>query len=209
MNDVRKIIESCCSACKATQPFERLSIDFKGSLLSNSPQRYLFNGCRRIFAFSSRLSLLQCQCTICDRVFDAIVCAVWYAGSCLVCRPMFGMPAYIHSDKGFCFSFARTDHVFLHDRGVACSRTSAYSASGNGQCERYNGIIWFAVKLALKSRYLDIARWLTVLADALHSVRSLCCHATNETPQERFFQLRRNSTFGISVPTWLSTPGPV
>ena len=43
------------------------------------------------------------------------------------------------------------------------------------------------------------------MADALHSVRSLLCRATNETPQERFFQLRRNSTFGISVPT----PGPV
>jgi len=43
----------------------------------------------------------------------------------------------------------------------------------------------------------------------LHSVRSLLCRATNEIPHERFFNFRRRSTFGISVPTWLSTPGPV
>jgi len=34
-----------------------------------------------------------------------------------------------------------------------------------------NGIIWSAVKLALKSRNLDIAQWQTDLANALHSVR--------------------------------------
>jgi len=45
----------------------------------------------------------------------------------------------------------------------------------------------------------------------LHSVRSLLSRATNATPRffERFFNFRRRSTFGISVPTWLSTPGPV
>ena len=97
----------------------------------------------------------------------------------------------------------------LHERGVACSRTSAYNAPGNGQCERYNGIIWSAIKLGLTSPNLDIARWQTALADALHFVRSLLCRATNGTPHERFFYFRRRSTFGISVPTWRSTPGPV
>jgi len=121
---------------------------------------------------------------------------------------MFGMPAYIHSDRGF-VSLSQELITFLHECGVACSRTSAYNAPGNGQCERYNGIIWSATKLALKSRNLDIAWWQTVLADALHSVRSLLCRATNETPHERFFDFRRRSTFGISVPIWPSTPGPV
>ena len=48
-----------------------------------------------------------------------------------------------------------------------------------------------------------------VLADALHSVRSPLCIATNETPHERVFNFKRRSTFGTSVPTWLCAPGPV
>ena len=97
----------------------------------------------------------------------------------------------------------------MQKRGVACCRTSIYNAPGNGQCERYNGIIWSAIKSALKSRCLDICHWQLVLPDALHSVRSLLCTATNETPHERMFSFKRRSTFGTSVPTWLSSPGPV
>ena len=47
------------------------------------------------------------------------------------------------------------------------------------------------------------------LPDALHSAPSLLCTATNETPHERMFSFKRRSTFGMSVPTWLSSPGPV
>jgi len=75
----------------------------------------------------------------------------------------------------------------LRERDIACSRTSVYNAPGNGQCERYNGIIWTAIKLAIKSRKLDIAQWECVLPDALHSIRSLLCTATNATPHERLF----------------------
>ena len=74
-------------------------------------------------------------------------------------------------------------------RVIACSRTSVYNARGNGQYERYNGIIWTAVKLALKSRNLDSPQWELVLPDALHSIRSLLCIAANQTPHERFFKL--------------------
>ena len=38
---------------------------------------------------------------------------------------------------------------------------------------------------------------------------SLLCTATNETPHEQMFSFKRRSTFGTSVPTWLSSPGPV
>ena len=46
-----------------------------------------------------------------------------------------------------------------------------------------------------------------VLPDALHSIRSLLCTATNQTPHERMFNYKRKSSFGTSVPTWLSAPG--
>ena len=119
---------------------------------------------------------------------------------------LFGMPAYIHSDRGTAFmSHALTS--YLHRHGVACSKTSVYNAHGNGQCEQYNGIIWSAVRLALTSRKLAVTQW--VLLDALHSIRSLLCTATNSTPHERLFNYKPQSSFGVAVPTWLSSPGPV
>ena len=66
-----------------------------------------------------------------------------------------------------------------------------------------------AVTMALKSRNLPLKFWQDVLPDALHSVRSLLCTATNETPHERIFNFPRKSTSGSSVPSWLAQPGPV
>ena len=43
---------------------------------------------------------------------------------------------------------------------------------------------------------------------ALHSVRSLLCTSTNESPHSRFFSFARRSSSGYSFPTWLK-PGPV
>ena len=44
-----------------------------------------------------------------------------------------------------------------------------------------------------------------VLPDALHSIRSLLCTATNATPHERMFKFQRRSSSGHSVPSWLTT----
>ena len=68
--------------------------------------------------------------------------------------------------------------------------------------------IWKAVRLACKSRGLDIEHWEVVLPDALHSIRSLLCTATNVTPHERMFSFPRRSATGESMPSWLN-PGPV
>ena len=39
---------------------------------------------------------------------------------------------------------------FLHNKGIATSRTTSYNPAGNGQVERLNGTIWQAITFALK-----------------------------------------------------------
>lgn len=98
---------------------------------------------------------------------------------------------------------------YLTERGVATSRTTPYHPMGNGQCERYNGIIWKSVLLGLKSNSLPDSSWEIMLPEALHSIRSLLSTSTNTTPHERFFGFERRSPCGDSLPSWLMAPGPV
>ena len=153
IDDVRKIVNNCriCSEIKpryfsppevplvkATQPFERLSLDFKGPLPSSSKNRYFLTV---VDEFSRFPFAFPCRSTDAKTVIECL-------NKIFV---MFGMCAYIHSDRGP--AFVSNELVsYLNSRGIACSKTSAYNPRGNGQCERYNGIIWSSVKLALKSR---------------------------------------------------------
>ena len=210
VDDVKKVTGQCvvCQSCKpqfykpptahlikATQPFERLNIDFKGPLPSSSPNKYMLTVVdefsRFPFAFPCRnvstASVISCT----DQLFS-----------------IFGMPAFVHSDRGSSFMSAEL-RQYLHGRGIATSRTTPYNPQGNGQCERYNGIVWRTVQLALKSKNLPSSAWESVLPDALHSIRSLINTSTNATPHERLFNYQRRSASGTSVPSWLNTPGPV
>ena len=121
---------------------------------------------------------------------------------------IFWMPGFIHSDRSSGFMSVELKN-FLLKRGIAASRTTSYNPTGNGQVERLNGSLWKAITLALKTQVLPVNCWQEVLSDALHSIRSLLCTATNATPHERLFAFQRRSTSGISVPTWLTVPGPV
>ena len=205
VEDIRKLTASC-PAClklkpqfhksngtliKATQPFERINIDFKGPLPSASGNKYILTVVdefsRYPFAFPVK-----------DMVTPTVI-------KCLVqLFSLFGMPGYVHSDRG---PSLISDELrsFLHSRGIATSRTSAYNPQGNGQVERYNGIIWKTVSLALESRGLPQSNWELVLPDALHSIRSLLCTATNCTPHECLFNYQRRSSSGHSVPSWLNS----
>ena len=91
---------------------------------------------------------------------------------------------------------------WLFAKGIANSRTTPYNPTGNGQVERYNGMIWKSVLLTLKSGNLSANSWERVLPDAPHSI--IHC-----TPHERLFNFQRRSTSGHSIPSWLNSPGPV
>ena len=74
--------------------------------------------------------------------------------------------------------------------------------------EKLNGTLWKAIQVTLHSRSLKSSDWESVLPDALHSIRSLLCTATNQTPHERMFNFSRKSTSGKGIPSWLKE-GPV
>ena len=118
------------------------------------------------------------------------------------------MPAFVHSDRGLSL-ICHELWTYLAEKGVATSRTTPYNPAGNGQIEKCNGTVWRAVTMACKSENLHIKNWQKVLHDVLHSIRSLLCTTTNETPHECLFRFSRRSTSWSSIPTWLTFPGPV
>lgn len=180
---------------KATQPFERLNIDFKGPIPSSSKNKFFLT----IVDEFSRFPFVY----PCSDVSSSTVI------SCLTnLFSIFGMPSFIHSDRGSAF-MSRELLSYLHEKGVATSRTTAYNPQSNGQAERTNGSIWKTILLALKSRGLNTEHWETVLPDALHSLRSLLCTATNTTPHERMFNHNRKASTGLALPTWLVTSDKV
>ena len=95
------------------------------------------------------------------------------------------------------------------DKGIASSRTTSYNPAGNEQVKHLNQTLWQTIQVGLKTHKLPFHHWQELLSDALHSVRSLLCSATNQTPHERIFNFLRISTSSSSIPFWVATPGPV
>ena len=205
IEDIRKITSSCQTCLKlkpqfhkstgklikATQPFERINIDFKGPLPSTTHNKYMLT---IVDEFSRFPFAFPCR----DMTSATVI-------KCLVhLFSLFGMPGFVHSDRGPSL-ISEELRTFLNSRGIATSRTSAYNPRGNGQVERYNGIIWKTITLTLESQGLAPCHWERALSDSLHSIRSLLCTATNCTPHERLFGYQRRSSTGHSVPSWLSS----
>ena len=179
---------------KATRPMERLSIDFKGPLPSSSRNKFFLTV---VDEYSRFPFAIPCPNVASETVIKCLE----------VIFSLCGMPEFIHSDRGS--SFMSEELIsFLRSRGIASSRSTPYHPIGNSQVERYNGIVWKSVRLALASVKLPVEQWERVLPDALHSIRSLLSTATNTTPHDRFFNFSRKSSQGVSLPSWLS-PGPV
>ena len=210
INDVRRVCAQCpiCSELKprffkppasnlvhSLRPFDRLSVDFVGPKVSCTQNKYLLV---MVDEFSRFPFAFPCH----DMTATTVISCFRKLFS------VFGCPASIHSDRGTQF-MSKEVSTFLMNHGVIMTHSTPYHPQGNGQCERINGIIWKSVCLALRSRNLKDSQWELVLDTALHSIRSLLCTATNQTPHERMFSFPRKSPNGYSLPTWLSSPGPV
>lgn len=210
LDDVKRICSQCsiCSQIKpryfrppvsslirSLHPFDRISVDFIGPKPSSTKNKYLLvmvdEYSRFPFVYPcadmSTLTVISCF----QKLFS-----------------LFGCPSSVHSDRGAQFMSKEVSN-FLLEHGVVMTHSTPYHPQGNGQCERMNGTIWKAVQLALATRSLPVTHWELVLDCVLHSIRSLLCTATNQTPHERLFSFPRKSSNGYSLPSWLSSPGPI
>ena len=172
----------CWTETDSTDPQEgtliKATIDFKGPVKGKHPYLLVV-----IDEFSRFPFAFPCRDVSARTVIECL--------TQLFC--LFGMPGYIHSDRGSAFMSAEL-RKFLVSRNVATSLTTPYHPEGNSQCERLNSTLWKTVKLMLHSRGLHEEQWDQVLPDALHAIRSLLCTATNQTPHERFLSFERRST---------------
>ena len=204
-SDVKRIVSSCkiCAELKpqffrsnqnvlikATQPMERISLDFKGPVQSVNRNNYLliivdeFSRFPFVFPCKNTASSTVIQCL--DKLFS-----------------LTGTPSFVHSDNATSFASHEFKQYLLR-RGIASSKCSIYHPAGNGQAEKTVGTVWKAIQLALQTFNLPLSRYESVLDDVLHSIRSLLCVATNSTPHERFFNFQRRSCTGKSLPFWMT-----
>ena len=205
MKNLRKICKECSiyqqvkppyyqldnvQLIKSTQPFECLSIDFKGPLPSRSNPFLLTivdEYSRFPFAFPVKNIATSAVIEFLRNLF-------------FISR----MPGYLHSDQSPSFMSHKLK-AWLFSKGITSSCTIPYNPTGNSQVERYNGIVWKSVLLALKSHNMPTTGKGSFLPDVLHSIYT----ATNCTPHECMFNFHRCSDTGQSVPSWLMHPGIV
>ena len=121
---------------KAIHRMERWSIDCKGPLRSSSQNTYMLtivDECSHFpFAFPCPNTTSATVMTCLDKMF--VLC---------------GTRSYVYSDRGSSFLSQEIKDYFFR-RDFATSKTSPYHPIGNGQCERYNVIIWKGVRMSLR-----------------------------------------------------------
>ena len=163
---------------EAKGPWERISIDFK------EPKPVARDGKRWFLTVVDEFSRFPFAIATKDRSSETVI-------SCL--KPLFslfGPPQSVHSDRGKEF-LSESFLSFLKEWGIRKTTTTPYNPRGNGQCEKFNDIIWKTVTCFLMERRLQQEDWPLVLPDALSAIRSLKCKSTGSTPHELFLQFRR------------------
>ena len=109
---------------KATQPFERISADFKGPLPSVNTNKHILTMIDEHyrFLFSFPFAVISLSTVI------------QFALSFSLSLKCF---SFVHSDRSLCSVYSELKQ-FVHNKGIATSRTTAYNPQGNGLAERLN-----------------------------------------------------------------------
>ena len=98
---------------KATQPFERISVDFKGPLPSNNKNVYLLDIVDEYSRFPFAFPCPDTKSSTVISCFNQLF-------------SVFGMPSYIHSDQGSSF-MSQELKQYLLSKNVATSRSTPYN----------------------------------------------------------------------------------
>ena len=176
---------------KATQPWEKISFNIKGPFESWTKNAYFLTV---VDEYSHSPFSFPCTGMSASVVVKQL--------SSLL--SIYGLPSYIYSDRESGF-MSRELRVYLV---VANSCRTPYNPQGNGQCERYNDIIWKATLLHLHIKGLTLKHWEAIFLDILKSFWSLPYTATNVFPHEKFLYFHCCSVTDKAIPTWLNAPGP-
>ena len=123
---------------KSTQPMERLNIDFKGPLPTTSENKYFL--CL-VDEYSRFPFCFPCSDMTTETVIKCLDCLFSTYGTC----------GFVHSDRWSSFKSEKLKNYFL-SKGIASSMSTPYNPRGNGQVERYNGVVWKAVQCLLKNK---------------------------------------------------------
>ena len=152
---------------RSTRPMEQVNIDFKGSLPSVSRNKDFLTVIDEYSRFPFVIPCPNVSASSLIKYLDSVFA-------------LCGIPGFAHSDRGSAFISAELTS-YLTSRDIASSHSTPYYPIGNGQVERYNGIVWKSIQLVLASAKLPVERWESVLPDVLHSTRSLLSTAHNTT----------------------------
>ena len=174
---------------------QRWSIDFKGPLRSSSQNTYMLT---MVDEYSRLLFASPCSNTTSATVMKCL------NKLCVLC----GTRTYVHSDRGSLF-LSQEIKDYFSQRSIATSKTFPCHPIGNGQYERYNGVICKGVRMVLKTQNLSDTQWEIVLPNVLYYILSLLSTATNTTPHDILVGFQSISPCGSSLPTWLSASGNV
>lgn len=209
LDDVKTTVADCqtCRECKpkffkppvtalikATKPMERLNMDIVGpkTPANGSGNTYLLTVVdefsRFPFAFALRSITSKTVISCLTKLFA-----------------IFGTPGFLHTDRGAQF-MSQEFNDYCADQGISHSRTTPYNPKGNGQCERFNGVIQKNIECILHSRKLPESKWEQVLPEALSAIRELMCTSTRESPHDRIFNSSRkgHDHKAFVLPKWLA-----
>lgn len=179
---------------KSILPFVRLNIDYKGPIPSKTGNNYILTIVDGFSRFPFAIPYMDLSSAAVIKSVLPIL-YIWY-----LCQP-----TSIQTEEQL-FSLRRL-HLACVPEALPLAVQRPYYPAGNGQVEQYNGRIWKTIQLAIKTRGLELEQWETVINDALNSIRSLPCTATNCTLHIQFIDHPRRSRNGGTLPSLLNCPG--